>query len=135
MHGTTVRTNGGHYTTINARHHTWHADSPEADGGTDNGPTPEELLLGAIGACAVITAKMYAARKGWPLEDVYITLDMARTPKEGAPYAHVVTEKIEIIGDLTEEQRLRIQEIMARCPVRRTVTSPLDFEEDLLQES
>ena len=87
MHGTTVRTHGGHHATITARHHTWHGDSPIHDGGTDTAATPEELLLGALGACASITAKMYAERKGWPLKDVIITLEMERKPREDAPFA------------------------------------------------
>lgn len=132
MHGTTVRTHGGHHATITARHHTWHGDSPIHDGGTDTAATPEELLLGALGACASITAKMYAERKGWPLKDVIITLEMERKPREDAPFAHEISEKIELIGDLTTEQRARIQEIMSRCPVRRAVTNPLLFVEELL---
>lgn len=132
MHGTTVRTQGGHKTMISARDHRWYADSSQDEGGADEGPNPEELLLGALGACAAITAKMYAQRKGWPLEDVVISLQMERTVLEGAPLAHQISEQIQLIGDLTDEQRVRIQEIMGRCPVRRAVTNPLAFVEDLL---
>ncbi len=135
MYGTIVRTHGGYHTSISARNHTWHADAPISDGGTDDAPTPEEMLLGALGACSAITAKMYAQRKGWLLQDVIITLEMERAPREGAPYAHQITESIHLIGDLTEDQRKRIHEIMDRCPVRRAVTSPLTFVEELLSES
>ena len=134
MHGTTVRTQGGHKTTISAREHLWYADSPVEDGGTNAGPTPEEMLLGALGACAAITAKMYASRKGWPLEDVVIVLDMERKPLENVPFAHQLTEQIQLIGDLTDEQRVRILEIMGRCPVRRAVTNPLAFVEQILKD-
>lgn len=132
MHGTTVRTYGGHHTTITARHHVWHGDSPIHDGGTDTAATPEELLLGALGSCAAITAKMYADRKGWPLKDVIISLEMERKPQENAAFAHEINQKIELIGELTDEQRARIHEIMGRCPVRRAVTNPLNFVEELL---
>jgi putative redox protein len=139
MPQTSVRTHGGHHTTITARHHVFHADSPISDGGGDTGATPEELLLGAIGACATITAKMYAERKGWPLKDVAITLDVERKPRSAYPdapgdaqWVHEVTETIELIGELDEEQRTRIREIMSRCPVRRIVTGPVFFLEELL---
>jgi putative redox protein len=132
MYGTTVRTHGGHKTTISAREHLWAADSPVEDGGTNEGPTPEEMLLGALGACAAITAKMYAGRKGWPLEDVVIMLDMERKPLENAPFAHQITEQIQLIGNLTDEQRVRILEIMGRCPVRRAITNPMAFVEEIL---
>lgn len=132
MYGTTVRTHGGHKTTISAREHLWAADSPVEDGGTNEGPTPEEMLLGALGACAAITAKMYAGRKGWPLEDIVIVLDMERKPLENAPFAHQITEQIQLIGNLTDEQRVRILEIMGRCPVRRAITNPMAFVEEIL---
>ena len=132
MYGTMVRTHGGFKTSISARNHTWHADAPIADGGTDEAPTPEEMLLGALGACSAITAKMYAQRKGWGLDDVIITLDMERTPREGAPFAHEVREQIQLIGDLTADQRKRIHEIMDRCPVRRAISNPLTFIEEVL---
>lgn len=132
MYGTTVRTHGGHKTTISAREHLWAADSPVEDGGTNEGPTPEEMLLGALGACAAITAKMYAGRKGWPLEDVVIVLDMERKPLENAPFAHQITEQIQLVGNLTDEQRVRILEIMGRCPVRRAITNPMAFVEEIL---
>ncbi len=51
-------------TTISARHHLFHSDSPN-EGGGDTASTPEEVLLGALGSCMAMTAKMYANRKGW----------------------------------------------------------------------
>ncbi|KXK53116.1 MAG: OsmC family protein [Chloroflexi bacterium] len=132
MYSTKVRTHGGHLTTITAGEHTWYADSSADEGGTNKGATPEELLLGALGACAAITAKMYAARKGWPLEDVAISLAMERKPTEESQFAHEIVEKIELIGDLTDDQRTRIHEIMRRCPVRRAVTNPMTFLEEIL---
>jgi putative redox protein len=139
-HATRVRTHGGYHTSITARHHTVHADAPIADGGTDTSPTPEELFLGSLGACAAMTAKMYANRKGWPLLDVEVALDVERKPREAypdvpgdAPFVHEVSEKITLIGpDLTDEQRARILEIMGRCPVRRIVTGPVFILEEVM---
>jgi len=137
---TRVRTHGGLHTSITSRNHTFHADAPIEDGGTDTAPTPEEMLLGALGACAAITAKMYANRKGWPLVDVEIEIDLTRKPREDYPdapgegaYVHEVSEKITLIGaDLTDEQRLRIHDIMGRCPVRRIVTGPVYILEEVM---
>lgn len=143
-HITRVRTHGGYHTSITARNHTFHADSPIEDGGTDTAPTPEEMLLGSLGACAAITAKMYANRKGWPLVDVEIEMDVTRKSREAypnapgdSPYVHEVSEKITLIGaELNDEQRARIHEIMGRCPVRRIVTgSVYILEEVMLPES
>ncbi len=137
---TRVRTHGGYNTSITARNHTFYADSPVEDGGTDTAPTPEEMLLGALGACAAITAKMYANRKGWPLVDIEIEMDVIRKPREEYPnapgeglYVHEVIEKITLIGaDLTADQRVRIHDIMGRCPVRRIVTGPVYILEEVM---
>jgi putative redox protein len=139
-HATVVRTHGGYHTSITARHHTVHADAPIADGGTDTAPTPEELFLGSLGACAAMTAKMYANRKQWPLIDVEIVMDVERKPREAypdapgdAPYVHEVSERITLVGPaLTDEQRERIHEIMGRCPVRRIVTGPVYILEEVM---
>ena len=77
MHSSTkVVLQDGYHTTATARGHVWHADLP--DDGEDFSPTPEELLLGALGSCMTQTAKLYAARKGWQIDRVEVTLDFER---------------------------------------------------------
>ena len=46
------------------------ADEPVESGGTDAGPNPYEYLGAALGTCTVLTLKLYAARKVWPLDAV-----------------------------------------------------------------
>jgi hypothetical protein len=43
--------------------HAFQADESADHSGTDAGPSPEELLLAALGACAGMTVQMYAERK------------------------------------------------------------------------
>lgn len=127
-------TGAGSYTQqITAGRHVLVADEPRPVG-TDAGPTPYDLLLAALGTCTSMTARMYADRKGWPLEDVRVTLQHKRIHAEDC--AHCETTKglinhidieIELVGDLDASQRQRLLQIAERCPVHQTLTSEIDI--------
>jgi len=93
------------------------ADEPVEKTGTDTGPEPHELLLSALGACTSMTLRLYAARKGWPLRRVQVTLTGG--PTDGV---YAITRRITLEGDLDAGQRLRLIEIANKCPVHRTLT-------------
>lgn len=94
------------------------ADEPAAVGGDDQGPTPTELLLAALGSCKAITIKMYAERKGWPVDQVYVAVESHSVDKQT-----VITAYLTLAGDLSDEQRDRLRDIGDRCPVHRLLTS------------
>ena len=113
---------------VHAGPHDFIADEPIALGGTGLGPTPYELLLGALGSCMAMTLRMYADRKGWPLEGVTIHLrtdrahqkdcEQCETAEVGPPR---IARRIELLGPLTDEQRTRLHQIADRCPVKQTL--------------
>ncbi len=115
--------------TLIAGTHAYHADEPEHEDGDDLGPTPYELLLWALGACTSMTLLMYARRKGWALRDVSVHLHHDRVhAADGAVSSDAdarlerIEREITLDGDLSGEQRARLLEIAARCPVHRTLT-------------
>ena len=114
---------------MTAGRHRLIADEPIGTG-EDAGPDPYALLLSALGACKVITVRMYAERKGWPLETVEVSLDTHKVHArdcedcESDPEARVDIIEVDIAfeGPLTEDQLARLVEISERCPVHRTLT-------------
>jgi len=88
------------------------ADESKAMGGQDVGPSPFGLLLCSLGACTSITLKMYAERKGWPLESLVVDLRYFMQDKQGR-----IERVLRVSGDLSEEQRTRLANIAERTPV------------------
>jgi uncharacterized OsmC-like protein len=136
-----VHTEQGYRTAIYIRQHTVIADELIQDGGTDNGPTPMEILLGTVGACVAVTTQAYAQRKGWPLEGVYVELEMERIKREDYPtytgeaaFIHEIREHIQFEGDLTEEQRTRLMTIAGKCPIHLTLENPVFFRQQSAEE-
>ena len=108
--------------------HTWRADEPVDLGGTDTGPNPYELLLASLGSCKAITLRMYADRKGWPLDGVSVALNQQREHAKDCAdcesedgFVHVVECELTLVGELSDEQRERLLEIADRCPVHRSL--------------
>lgn len=108
-------------------HHHLVADEPVDLGGGDTGPAPDELVLGALGACTAITLRMYAERKQWPLESVEVSLDYESRTKEKA----VIRRTVHLTGPLDEEQRQRLLQIANACPVHRILTGAVEVPTSL----
>ncbi len=108
-------------------------DEPKDAGGDGAGPDPYTLLLAALGGCISMTVTLYARQKAWPLERVTVRLrqgrihakDCAECDQSLEGFVHRIERSINVEGDLTDEQRTRLQEIAHKCPVHKTLTSSI----------
>ncbi len=123
---------------INKEHYTAHihsdsneliADEPLAAGGKDEGFSPSELLCASLAACSTITLRMYADRKGWPLEKAEVTVTME---KGATGNGTDIERRIALFGGLTEEQKLRFVEIAEQCPIHKILSNPINIKTSLL---
>jgi putative redox protein len=136
---TVAETGTGTYSQqITAGRHQLIADEPQPIG-DGAGPTPYDLLLAALGSCTSMTIRLYANKKGWPLEHVEVSLRHSRIHAEDCAECETKTgminhidRSITLVGDLDDAQRERLMAIAERCPVHQTLTSEINISTSLV---
>jgi putative redox protein len=132
-----VRSQSGLTQEITVGPHTLIADEPRP-AGADLGPNPYDLLLSALGSCTAMTVRLYADRKGWPLERIDVRLRHDKIHAEDCAECETregfldrITKELTFTGELTQEQRIRLAEIAERCPVQRTLQREITIEQSV----
>jgi putative redox protein len=128
MRAISRRVDGRLEQSVKVRGHEVTADEPKAHGGDDSGPSPQELLAASLASCTAITMEMYAQRKGWDVGEIAVDVDY-EPAQRGSPTKF--TMKVELPKELPEEQRERLMQIGAKCPVHRALEGEVMFEEAL----
>jgi uncharacterized OsmC-like protein len=118
---------------VSGKHHL-QADEPTTYGGSDAAPGPYDYLLIGLGVCTSMTVGLYARRKQIPLEDIKVSLQHSRIHAKDCEECETkegmldrIDVAIELTGALTPEQRAKLMEIAAKCPVHRTLKSEIDI--------
>ncbi|WP_259780621.1 bifunctional alpha/beta hydrolase/OsmC family protein [Aestuariispira ectoiniformans] len=123
---------------IDSAGHVLHADEPFEMGGDNLGPTPYGFLLSGLGACTSMTVRMYARRKGIPLERVAVRLRHQKIHAEDCEEfdggIDVIEREVELVGDMTEDEIKRLLEIADKCPVHRTLESKVRVQTKRAEE-
>ena len=124
-----VRSRGGASvlrTDVRAGSHSFVADEPPGSAG----PSPYDLLVGALGSCTAMTLEIYALKMGWPLERVVVKLRHDHLhAKDSASVAggflDQIDREISLEGPLTDAQRATLLEVAEKCPVNRALCSSI----------
>jgi putative redox protein len=128
MRATSRRVDGRLEQRVEIRGHSLTADEPRDHGGEDSGPSPQELLAASLASCTAITMEMYAQRKGWEVGDVAVNVSYEPAHR-GSPTRFRMS--VEFPKELPEEQRERLMQIAAKCPVHRTLEGEVMFDESV----
>ncbi len=128
-------------TSIQTKNHTMVADEPSAVGGDDFGPSPYEYLNAGLVACTAMTLKMYAERKQWDLQEVFVYVTHSRKHSddlgldiEKPTYLDHISKKLKFVGNLDETQKERLKEIASKCPVHKTIASEVIFNTTIIND-
>ncbi len=111
---------------VEVGHHHVTADEPPGNGGNGSGPSPQELLAASLASCTAVTIEMYANRKGWEIGEIVVDVDY-EPAQRGTPTKFAMT--VRLPKELPEEQRERLMQIAAKCPVHRTLEGEVMFDE------
>ncbi len=118
----------GFRTEIVAGGHALVADEPTSVGGTNEGPSPYDLLAAALASCTTMTLKMYASHKGLDLESATVRVQHGKIHARDCEDCETETGKVDEFlrelsfeGNLTDDQVGRLVEIADKCPVHRTL--------------
>jgi putative redox protein len=128
MRATSRRDGGKLRQAVEVRDHTVAADEPKKQGGDDSAPSPQELLAAALASCTAITMEMYAERKGWELGDLSVNVNY-EPAQRGSPTRFSMV--VNFPKELPEDQRERLMQIGAKCPVHRVLEGEVMFEESV----
>lgn len=106
------------------------SDEPIELGGANLGFSPTELLASSLAACTSATLRMYADRKGWDLQEVKLNVKLERDSENNKTH---ISRRIEILGNLDEDQRKRLLAIANACPVHKILSNPIEINSYLAQ--
>ena len=134
-----IRSNAPFRCEVEAGPHRWILDEPIESGGTNEGPTPYDMLAAALGGCTAMTLHFYARREKIPLEnvDVRVTHDRQYVKdcadcSSTAAFIHRFKVEIAVEGRLSGEQREKLASIARRCPVAKTLQAEIKVDEVLV---
>lgn len=126
-------------TNLQTPRHAFIADEPLEAGGENMGPSPYDYLSAALAACTTMTVRLYAERKAWDLQEVFVYITYTHKHEDDMKdgtitpgHLEVFSKKLRFVGNLDEVQKERLKEIAAKCPVHQTLSLPAHIETSLI---
>jgi putative redox protein len=107
---------------IKARQHTIACDQPPENGGFDEGMTPPELLLAALGSCAGFYVAQYLRKHKLASEGtrVRVSAEKLKNPVRMDNF----NVEVEMPMELEDEHRKGVEEAVHHCLIHNTLLHP-----------
>ena len=117
---------GGLAVDAHCKGHLIHTDQPEKSGGGDTGPAPFDLFLASIATCAGFYALRFCEKRGFPAEELAVTLEPVRDPEN----KRVATIRIEVHlpQGFPDKYHSAVLRAIDQCAVKRHIVNPPDFD-------
>lgn len=114
----TVTRQSGLAFTIGLRDHRLTTDMSAAEGGSDAGMNPVEMLAAALGGCLAIMAQKYCTERGYTDGDVGVSLtaELVQDPKRVSSFV----VDLELPADVPEAAREELRGLARQFPVPAT---------------
>jgi len=114
---------------ITARQHSVVCDQPVNDGGFDEGMTPPEFLLAALGSCAAFYAAQYLRKKGLAKEGTKVRVTAAKLLNP--PRLDNFVIEIDAPLALSAEHKAGVDEAVKHCLIHNTLLNPPKITVDI----
>ncbi len=115
---------GGRRVDVRLGAHLIHTDQPVSNGGEDSAPSPFDLFLASIGACAGIFVQGFCAARNLPTGGVVIE---EQPHFDEAGVLRAVDLLVRLPPDFPERYRDAVVKVVEQCSVKRAIAAQPDF--------
>lgn len=100
------------------------SDVAEEKGGKGQYLRPHDLLCGGFASCLNIATRMVLEHKNIKYEKVIVKVDLDRSDEKKTKFLY----DIDIIGDISNETKRLIINMVKNCPVKKTLSKEIEFK-------
>ena len=116
----TITLPGGRRVDAQVGRHVVHSDQPRDNGGDDTAPSPFDLFLASMGACAGIFVQGFCAKRGISTEGLTLT-ERATFGEDGVLAA--VELELHLPPGFPEKYRDAVVKVAEQCSVKRAIAA------------
>lgn len=119
----TIGSAGGVASRVSIGGHEIRFDQPVAAGGADTGPSPLDVLVSSVGACAHYFAAAFLVARKQPVEGLIVTVEAEKTTESPRRLAHL-NVVVTLPPGVPDAMLPRIEQAVRACPAWGTLVTP-----------